>query len=122
MVGLRGPRANGQGCAERSGFHDAKADSRLRRFGDAFFNRALRTAPSLEAAFDQARRLVTAREKREGFEPSNPQIAGGSELLALLARPKAAKADTGPAGFAAHGAFTASTPLFMPQRQRRGSF
>ena len=69
-------------------------------FGDAFFNRALRTAPSLEAAFDQARRLVTAREKREGFEPSNPQIAGGSELLALLARPKAAKADTGRAGFA----------------------
>ena len=69
-------------------------------FGDAFFNRALRTAPSLEAAFDQARRLVTAREKREGFEPSNPQIAGGSELLALLARPKAANADTGPAGFA----------------------
>jgi hypothetical protein len=24
MVGLRGPRASGQGCAERSGFHDAK--------------------------------------------------------------------------------------------------
>src|SRR5215203_3464255 len=66
-------------------------------FGDAFFNRALRTAPSLALAFDQARRLVTAREKREGFEPSNPQLAGGSELLALLARPKAAKADTGPA-------------------------
>src|SRR3954471_14795921 len=66
-------------------------------FGDAFFNRALRTAPSLELAFEEARRLVTARERREGFEPSNPQIAGGSELLALLARPKAAKAGTGPA-------------------------
>ena len=31
MVALRGPRANGQGCAERSGFHDAKLASRLRR-------------------------------------------------------------------------------------------
>jgi hypothetical protein len=29
---------------------------------------------------------VTIREKRDGFEPSNPQMAGGSEVLALLAR------------------------------------
>jgi hypothetical protein len=28
---------------------------------------------------------VTAREKREGHEPSNPQMARGSEVLALLA-------------------------------------
>jgi hypothetical protein len=53
-------------------------------FGDAFFNRALRTAPSMEAAFETARQLVTAREQREGFEPSNPQMAGGSEVLARL--------------------------------------
>jgi len=33
MVGLRGPRANGQGCAERSGFHDAKL---LRGYGRPF--------------------------------------------------------------------------------------
>jgi hypothetical protein len=55
-------------------------------FGDAFFNRALRAAPDLPAAFKKARALVTAREKREGYEPSNPQMAGGSEVLALLAR------------------------------------
>jgi hypothetical protein len=55
-------------------------------FGDAFFNRALRTAPDLRSAFSAARALVTAREKREGFGRSNPQIAGGSEVLALLAR------------------------------------
>jgi hypothetical protein len=29
---------------------------------------------------------VTAREKREGFEPSNPQMAGGAEVLARLPR------------------------------------
>ena len=53
-------------------------------FGDAFFNRALRTSPTVEAAFETARRLVTAREQREGFEPSSPQMAGGSEVLARL--------------------------------------
>lgn len=57
-------------------------------FGDAFFNRALRKEPRLDAAFETARRLVTQRERREGFDPSNPQIAGGSEVLARLsARP-----------------------------------
>jgi hypothetical protein len=55
-------------------------------FGEAFFNRALRTAPDFESAFRRARAVVTAREKREGYEPSNPQMAGGSEVLALLAR------------------------------------
>ena len=56
-------------------------------FGDAFFNRTLRRAPDLESAFEGARRLVTARERRDGFEPSRPQLAGGSEVLALLGRP-----------------------------------
>ena len=54
-------------------------------FGDALFNQALRRAPTLDAAFETARRLVTAREKQEGYEPSNPQIAGGSEVLTLIA-------------------------------------
>jgi hypothetical protein len=55
-------------------------------FGDAFFNQALRTASTLEAAFETARQIVTARERLEGYQPSNPQMAGGSEVLALLAR------------------------------------
>ena len=55
-------------------------------FGEAFFNQALRTARNLEAAFAEARRLVTARELKEGFEPSNPQMAGGSEVVPLLVR------------------------------------
>ncbi len=53
-------------------------------FGDAFFNQALRREPRLDAAFATARTLVTAREQREGFDPSNPQIAGGAEVLARL--------------------------------------
>ncbi|MCB8821542.1 C13 family peptidase [Microvirga rosea] len=53
-------------------------------FGDAFFNKALRTEPRLNLAFERARQLVTAREKREGFDPSNPQIAGGNAVLERL--------------------------------------
>jgi Peptidase C13 family len=53
-------------------------------FGDAFFNKALRSEPRLDQAFGKARGLVTQRERREGFDPSNPQIAGGSQVLARL--------------------------------------
>jgi len=54
-------------------------------FGDAFFNQALRSARTLDEAFCRARDIVTKRERNEGFEPSRPQIAGGSEVLPLLA-------------------------------------
>ncbi|MET0530443.1 MAG: C13 family peptidase [Microvirga sp.] len=61
-------------------------------FGDAFFDKSLRREPRLDAAFESARSLVTQRERREGFDPSNPQIAGGSEVLARLnARPAPAR-------------------------------
>lgn len=53
-------------------------------FGDAFFNKALRAEPRLDTAFERARGLVTERERREGFDPSNPQIAGGAEVLERL--------------------------------------
>jgi hypothetical protein len=54
-------------------------------FGEAFFNQALRRAGSLDDAFCRAREIVTRRERREGFEPSKPQMAGGSKVLRLLA-------------------------------------
>ena len=56
-------------------------------FGDAFFNQALRASPTLDAAFCRAREIVTKRERREGFAPSKPQMAGGSEVLPLLGSP-----------------------------------
>jgi hypothetical protein len=55
-------------------------------FGDAFFNRALRGEKALDSAFAKAKDLVAAREKREGFDPSNPQLAGGAQVLARLPR------------------------------------
>jgi hypothetical protein len=53
-------------------------------FGDAFFNVALRHANSLKDAFDVARGLIRKRELREHFEPSNPLMAGGANVLPLL--------------------------------------
>lgn len=57
-------------------------------FGDAFFNVALRKATTLKDAFVVARALVKQRERRERFEPSNPQMSGGENVQPLLiARP-----------------------------------
>jgi hypothetical protein len=53
-------------------------------FGDAFFNVALRQSGSLKDAFLDARSLVRKRELREHFEPSNPLMAGGANVLPLL--------------------------------------
>ena len=53
-------------------------------FGDAFFNVALRQAVSLKEAFLDARSLIRKRELRQHFEPSNPLMAGGANVLPLL--------------------------------------
>lgn len=53
-------------------------------FGDAFFNQALRRAGPLTERFAEAQTLIRAREQAQGFEPSNPQIAGGADVLPLL--------------------------------------
>ena len=53
-------------------------------FGDALFNQALRRGGSLPAAFAEARAIVARREAAQGFDPSNPQMAGGSDVLPLL--------------------------------------
>jgi hypothetical protein len=53
-------------------------------FGDAFFNTALRRASNLRDAFNEARVIVRKRELRNGFDPSNPQMAGGENIEPLL--------------------------------------
>ena len=53
-------------------------------FGDAFFNDALRQPGPLPARFDAAKAIIREREQAQGFDPSNPQIAGGRNVLPLL--------------------------------------
>jgi hypothetical protein len=74
-------------AADRSSF-GCRDKAKWTYFGDAFFNVALRQAESLQDAFVAARALVRKRELRERFEPSNPRMAGGANVLPLLiARP-----------------------------------
>jgi hypothetical protein len=53
-------------------------------FGRAFFRDALPQTDNLRDAYALARTSVLARERREGFEPSNPQMAGGQSFLPQL--------------------------------------
>jgi Peptidase C13 family len=53
-------------------------------FGDAFFNTGLRKNANLRDAFALARSLILKREQHNGFEPSNPQMAGGENVAPLL--------------------------------------
>lgn len=54
-------------------------------FGRAFFAEGVARAGSLDEAYRLARRAVLHREKSEGFDPSEPQMAGGRATLARLA-------------------------------------
>ena len=59
-------------------------------FGRAFYDQALRGERSFIDAFATAARLVTDREREDGFDPSLPQISVGAsiegKLAALLSR------------------------------------
>ncbi|HEY1943175.1 MAG TPA: C13 family peptidase [Roseiarcus sp.] len=53
-------------------------------FGEAFFADALARTKNLPDAFALARSHIAEREQAEGFEPSNPQMAGGRHVLEVL--------------------------------------
>ena len=53
-------------------------------FGKAYFDEALRTTDSFIEAFNIAAPTIAAREKKEDFEPSNPQIFVGGRIAATL--------------------------------------
>ena len=53
-------------------------------FGDAYFNQALRHDSSFIAAFEEARRLIAAREREEQLTPSEPQIYVGAAMKQKL--------------------------------------
>ena len=55
-------------------------------FGEAYFKDALATTHSFITAFKQAETAIATRERREGKEPSQPQIAIGEKIKDQLAR------------------------------------
>ena len=59
-------------------------DADFTYFGRAFFDEALRQEHSLVSAFHAAKQTIAAREKEEGFTPSQPQMFMGSEMQKSL--------------------------------------
>ena len=55
-------------------------------FGEAYFVDALKKTDSFIDAFTIAKQVVTARETREGFAPSEPQMFVGKRIAATLAQ------------------------------------
>ena len=70
-------------AADRTSF-GCSNDRDLTYFGEAFYRDALPHARSLEAAFTAAKAAIDARERREGFTPSNPQAYFGSAITPRL--------------------------------------
>ncbi len=57
----------------------------LTYFGQAYFAEALQKTSSLTDAFAIATKAIAKREKRQGYESSNPQIRVGRNLAPVLA-------------------------------------
>ena len=62
------------------------ADADLTYFGRAYLAEALAMHTDLVAAFETARQSIEARERADGFDPSEPQIRLGEGVGAQLAR------------------------------------
>ena len=54
-------------------------------FGKAYFDEALRTTYSFVDAFALAKPVILAREAKEGYDPSDPQIYVGANIGSALA-------------------------------------
>jgi hypothetical protein len=70
--------------ADRSSF-GCSDDRDLTYFGEAFLRDALPVSTDLLDAFERAKVLVTAREREEGAEPSDPQVSVGAQIESKLA-------------------------------------
>lgn len=59
-------------------------DADFTYFGKAFFDEALRNTDSFIDAFDLAKPMIAAREKKDDFEPSDPRIFVGDKIRPAL--------------------------------------
>ena len=69
--------------AEKTSF-GCSSDRDLTYFGEALFQDALAAEPDFLRAVESARRIVTAREREEALEPSEPQLIVGAGMLRKL--------------------------------------
>lgn len=55
-------------------------DGKYSYFGDAYFDKGLRQTQSFIEAFNKASEIIYARENKEGFKNSDPQISVGAAI------------------------------------------
>lgn len=84
---------------DRSSF-GCGTDSDITWFGNAYLAHALNQTADFVAAFDIARRLVSAWESEEDFPASQPQLVQGEEIGAKLKAWRASLASGAPVEFA----------------------
>lgn len=76
VISASAPNRNSFGCGNENDWT---------YFGNAYFNEALRNTYSFTEAFHLAQPRIAAREKKEDFKPSDPQMALGIALRDKLA-------------------------------------
>jgi hypothetical protein len=69
--------------ADRNSF-GCNDTNELTDFGRAYFDEALRETRSFTEAFERAKAIIATRERANGSNTSDPQIAGGESLLPQL--------------------------------------
>ena len=75
VIAAAAPDKTSFGCSD---------DRDLTYFGEAFYRDALPHAKTLQAAFEQAKAAIAARERQENETPSEPQAYFGTEISAVL--------------------------------------
>lgn len=70
-------------ASDRTSF-GCTSDAEWTYFGQAYFRDALPKHRNFVRAFDEAKEAITAREAKEGFQPSVPQIRVGDDIRVVL--------------------------------------
>jgi Peptidase C13 family len=85
VISASAPDKNSFGCSD---------EAEWTYFGKAYFDEALRKTHSFVTAFELAKPVIAEREREQGYQPSDPQMALGEEIkpkLLLLERQLAAR-------------------------------
>jgi hypothetical protein len=77
VIAAAAPDKTSFGCSD---------DRDLTYFGEAFYRDALPHAKTLQAAFEQAKAAIGAREREENETPSEPQAYFGTQISTVLER------------------------------------
>jgi hypothetical protein len=75
IIAAAAPDKNSFGCSN---------EAEWTYFGKAYFDEALRETYSFVEAFEIAKPVIAAREKKEGYKPSDPQMALGKGMQVKL--------------------------------------